>query len=108
MKRGAPLKRGAPPKRHQPIIKVRRGTARSTSDFSDEVRQDLIARSNGWCEVAVPGCAGRGTQAHHRLRRAQGGKGTLKNGLWVCRACHSFIHDHPAESFERGWLIRSS
>lgn len=102
------MKRGGAIKRRKAVVKSRRGTVRSTSDFSDVTRQDLVDRSGGWCEVAVPGCMGRGDQAHHRLRRSQGGKGTLANGLWVCRACHAYVHDHPAESYERGWLIRSA
>lgn len=41
---------------------------------------------------------------HHLVRRSQGGDNTLENGIFVCDPCHRYIHDHPEESYIRGWL----
>lgn len=38
--------------------------------------------------------------------RSQGGLGTFENGLDVCANCHSYIHEHPQEAYEQGWLVR--
>lgn len=64
-------------------------------------------RAKGRCEAgASPDCRGRGCQAHHRHMRSQGGSDDVANLLWVCEPCHTYIHGHPAESYEAGWLIR--
>jgi hypothetical protein len=31
----------------------------------------------------------------------------LPNLISVCRDCHSWIHLHPAEAYEQGWLCHS-
>ena len=51
---------------------------------------------------------------HHRLRRSAGTKAEVDqvaNLVLVCGTgtsphCHSWIHSHPDESFNDGWLIR--
>lgn len=74
-----------------------------------KARAEVAERSNGRCEAQIGGgCLGQGTQAHHKRRRSQGGKDTAENLLWVCLPCHGYIHAHPAESVEAGWLTRSS
>jgi hypothetical protein len=66
-----------------------------------EVRQ----RAHDGCEAAVPQvCRGHGSQAHHVLRRSQGGTNEPSNLLWVCLWCHEWIHRHPAEAKARGLL----
>jgi hypothetical protein len=72
-------------------------------------RDDVELRAYGRCEANTPACEPRehrGTQVHHRLRRAQGGGHELDNLLLVCDEAHEFIHQNPAASFEAGWLIR--
>ena len=45
------------------------------------------------------------SQVHEKLTRARGGDITDKeNCVALCRACHNWIHDHPAEATEEGWL----
>ena len=47
----------------------------------------------------------RSTQVHEKLTRARGGDITDKaNCVALCRACHGWIHDHPAVATEEGWL----
>jgi len=78
-----------------------------------DVRQALERRSGGVCEVAQDGCAGRATDAHHRVRKGAGGRrgaarqasDGLSNLVHACRACHSLIHSWPAASRDAGWLL---
>ncbi len=58
------------------------------------------------CEAQTSACTGRAVHVHHVLPRAHGGN-DLTPLLDVCEACHMWIHDHPAESYERGWLLHS-
>jgi 5-methylcytosine-specific restriction endonuclease McrA len=68
----------------------------------------LRARSGGFCEVrAWNRCQTLGTQVHHRKRRSQGGAHALSNCLWVCFACHTFIHMAGGKAYDQGWLVRS-
>lgn len=46
--------------------------------------------------------------AHHKLRRAQGGKNDPENLAWVCTDCHREIHDHPDDAYKEGWLVRGT
>lgn len=41
---------------------------------------------------------------HHLLPRSAGGPNTAENLIPVCFTCHRWIHDHPAASYEAGWL----
>jgi 5-methylcytosine-specific restriction endonuclease McrA len=52
-----------------------------------------------WCEV--PGGA---LDAHHVTRRSQGGKDEVGNLISVHRNCHRYIHEHPSEAKQRGFL----
>lgn len=71
-----------------------------------KIRRDVESRAGGRCEVRADGCTIRGEHAHHRLMRSQGGPDDAGNLLWVCPSCHHYVHAHPTESYERGWLIR--
>lgn len=71
-----------------------------------QARTYVESRCHGRCEAqASPDCTGRGSQAHHRLMRSQGGTDDPGNLLWTCAECHRAIHHCPAEAFERGWLL---
>ena len=52
-----------------------------------------------WCEV--PGGA---LDAHHVIRRSQGGKDEVANLVSVHRLCHRAIHDSPSAAKARGFL----
>jgi hypothetical protein len=68
-------------------------------------------RSGGRCEAcsvhSLDECNGRGDQAHHVLRRAQGGTNDPSNLRWVSTDHHAWIHANPAEARELGLLGRS-
>lgn len=58
------------------------------------------------CEAMIRGvCTGTPEAWHHRQMRSQGGKHEVVNGFAICAACHSWIHAHPSESYEHGWLV---
>lgn len=61
---------------------------------------------NAWCEAGTQVCTGRAAHRHHRRMRSQGGGNEPSNLLAVCPSCHDYIHAHPSESYERGWLLR--
>lgn len=61
------------------------------------------------CQAGIRGvCTWIATDRHHRLRRSQGGTDDAANTLDLCRACHRWIHDHPADAYELGLLARST
>lgn len=70
-------------------------------------RLEVMTRANGACEARTVACGGRGVHAHHRRLRSQGGSDDAGNLLWVCATCHTWIHGHPAASYERGWMLRA-
>lgn len=81
---------------------------KSKTEFTEAVKARVIRRSLGHCEAQLPGCWGKAVLFHHILRRSHGGEGTEENCLHLCTPCHTWIHDHPAESEARGMLTRSS
>lgn len=44
---------------------------------------------------------------HHRKMRSQGGGHTASNLLHLCFPCHTYVHEHPADSYANGWLLHS-
>lgn len=68
------------------------------------VRTEVEERSGGLCEW--PSCPEQATDLHHRLMRSRGGKHTATNLAHLCRGHHRSIHNHPAQSYESGWLIK--
>lgn len=120
------MKRSGPPKRRTPLrpkpqpprprtpVRKRRDEPRrrdreletgSDNDWSSETRREVRLRSKGVCEMA--GCNHPATEMHHRKLRAHGDH-RAANCLHLCSAHHAWIHAHPLESYERGWLVRST
>jgi WhiB family redox-sensing transcriptional regulator len=83
----------------------RRSLLRRRQKAARERRTAWTAREE-WCEAATNVCRGRASQLHHRKMRSHGGTNDPENLLAVCAWCHDYIHSHPAESYEAGWLIR--
>lgn len=99
MRRGGPLKR-TPMRRRSRRQEER---ARTLAAAADEVRR----RANGLCEARFSvECRVRGSQAHHVLRRSQGGTDDPGNLLWVCARCHAEIHLFPTNAVRHGLLGR--
>ena len=98
-----------PLRRKTPLRSRGRKAAREKPAL-DAFREALRARSGGLCEARTPACPPRrheGVHANHVRRRSQGGTHDAANGLLLCAAGHQWIHEHPAMSFERGWLART-
>jgi len=72
-------------------------------------RKAALARDEGLCRR----CSRPASHVHHRLRKGMGGeldenvKYGLANLVSLCAECHRHIHDHPAESYEAGWLLHT-
>lgn len=66
-------------------------------------RRIVAERSNGVCELCDQARAG---EWHHRLPRGRGGRWEPSNGLHLCTGCHRWVTEHPAESYDEGWLLR--
>ena len=78
--------------------------------FPPKVRQQIVERSSGRCEVMASGCTFTATAIHHR--RARGAGGTRRpdtnlpsNALCVCDACHRRIESQRTEALAAGWLV---
>jgi len=62
-------------------------------------------RSQGWCEMRVPGvCLGRAREFSHRWAEGQGGPWCASNGLASCglAGCHGWLHRNPIEAKRLG------
>lgn len=70
-----------------------------------EASERVVTRSQGRCEIRTGVCAGRASQVHHKRRRTHPEANALENLAAVCEPCHTYLHAHPAESYENGWLI---
>lgn len=79
--------------------------------FTDEVRNLIVARAKGRCEVC--GSMALYNQVHHRRPRGMGGSkdprvGSAANGLLVHPHCHSKIESQRELARENGWLVSQS
>jgi hypothetical protein len=72
----------------------------------DRARTIVMETANGMCEAVTNRCMGPAGQVHHRRGRDGELVDDLDNLLAVCYACHDYIHSHPHESYERGWMIK--
>lgn len=93
-----------------PVCDSGRPKVKATKPIPAGTRRQLRARARGQCEAAVsPDCTGRGVHAHHKAAKgAHGRDDSLSNLLYVCHRCHDHIHANPAESYERGFLERTT
>lgn len=44
-------------------------------------------------------------QLHHKKGRGRNYI-NIDTFMAVCHTCHTYIHAHPAESYEKGWMIK--
>jgi hypothetical protein len=80
-----------------------------------ERREQVLVRSQGFCEALTEDCTGWAEQVHHLAGRSGPDphrvdpvdwRAAGNNLLAVCGACHWQIHAYPAESRDSG-LMRS-
>lgn len=114
MKPGKPLVRKTPMKRTTGPARTPMKKARPKPSVPTAVRKSLAERSQGDCEMYLPGCTGAATEVSHRIKRGTGGRhGTaeelsnrLSNLLHACRECHAWCHARPAEAYDLGLILR--
>jgi anti-sigma factor RsiW len=60
------------------------------------------------CQARLAGCTRTAVDVHERLSRARGGS-ILDRSIFValCRACHTYITEHPAWAEAEGWALPS-
>ena len=104
MRRGKPLARSTKPLKRTAF----KPTPRNDYEKElDALRPLLAQRSQGRCEIGLPGCQGIAVHPHHRKRRSQGGLNELRNLLHACGHCHCWAHAHIAEAVALGILVPS-
>lgn len=81
------------------------------------IRRRFVAAQLGnvpWCEAGLKGCSIRATDVHEVIARGRGGsflpdERATKQGQKfksLCRACHSWLTDHPDEAERLGFYKR--
>lgn len=97
--------------RKTPLRQQGRKTKREQPDL-DAFRTAIAQRSRGLCELATPACpVGPHPAAHaHHVAPSDRDRGLHDpaRGLAACAVGHSYVHANPAESYQRGWLIRAT
>ena len=70
-------------------------------------RRGVFERAGGRCELMItPECTGRCEQVHHKAGRNVPDPHRLELLIGCCLHCHTYLHSHVAESYERGWMVR--
>lgn len=78
--------------------------------FPPKVRQQIVERSSGRCEVMAKDCTFTATAIHHRRPRAAGGTrrpdtNLPSNALCACDSCHRRIESLRDDARAAGWLV---
>lgn len=114
LKRTTPLARGTSELKRAPLTTDRKALPKRGKKVKADERAIARSapaarrRSGGVCEFHVRGvCTQRAVHLHHRKRREFGDHGS-KNLVDLCLECHAYVHAHPNESYEKGWLILST
>ena len=70
-----------------------------------KIRYEYLNK-NKFCQAKLPGCTVSSTDVHH-VRGGEERSETFLDAdtyMSVCRTCHNYIHEHPAEAREMGYL----
>lgn len=111
MKRSAPLRRSPLKRDGRPL--ARRTPIRARSKKQEavyRVRRRLVAELLAERPVCERCGAARSTDVHEprmRSRRPDMDITDPRECVCLCRACHTWVHTHPAEATREGWLIPS-
>jgi 5-methylcytosine-specific restriction endonuclease McrA len=89
-----------------PIAKeARQRFRRRIRGVPPDTRRQMFERDRRTCQWCLR--PGGHLDPHHRLARSHGGKDDLRTLVSAHRACHRFIHEHPAEAKTRGFIVSS-
>ena len=124
LKRKTPLRssgaiqRKEPMKRNQirrtglmgkPVRQKQSAKVRKFAHELDAITPALMERAGGRCEARIVLVCGTGPATahrhHKRLRTDPACTNTLDCLLYICQACHDWIHGHPKEAKELGLLL---
>lgn len=81
----------------------RREAPRFSTDDWEAATLSMLRRSGmrcEWCDRAL----GNQMERHHRIRRRDGGD-RLSNLVALHTACHQYVHAHPDEARDRGFIV---
>jgi 5-methylcytosine-specific restriction endonuclease McrA len=70
------------------------------SAIPTKAREVVRIRQNGQCAR----CGNTYTQLHHRQRRREGGH-AVENLVGLCGTDHKWVHAHPRQAQEQGYII---
>jgi hypothetical protein len=79
-----------------------------------DVRVALVARSNGKCEIRLPGCWDDATETSHRIKVGSGGRhgaaklahDVLSNVMDACHLCHVWVETRRAAARKLGLALK--
>ena len=86
------------PKSISPVSVKRRG---EMDEYSKKRLAFLTLHSN--CQAKLVGCSGKATDVHHKAGRVGDDYLNMNKWLAVCRTCHKFIEENPAEAKDLGF-----
>lgn len=102
MIRRTPLKRGTNPLKRTPLRRVSKKQGAKLRDYS-KIRAEFLSE-NRRCEVCVPEICRHASQDVHHSQ----GRGPYlcakETFVAACRPCHDWIHSHPGQAREAGYL----
>lgn len=81
----------------------RRDAPRWDAEDWEQANTILLARCGWRCEKCGKPIV-NSVQRHHRVKRTAGGD-RLSNILMLHEGCHQWVHAHPEEAFENGWIV---
>lgn len=64
--------------------------------------RDQYMKDHPLCEF--PFCNQPSVECHHKAGRV--GENMYKHFMAVCHTHHEYIHQHPKESYENGWMLK--
>jgi len=94
MKRSTGLKR-------TPLRKVSKKRAKQNREYS-KINRVVYLESHPTCQVCDKRSA---CDIHHKDKRSGDRLNDITMFLAVCRPCHQWIHDYPADARKQGFLV---
>lgn len=85
-----------------PFIKKQSEVGKNRTEKYNILKEEYM-NEHPTCEME--GCNSIEREIHHKGGRV--GDNLYKNFMCVCRLHHTYIHDNPKESYEKGWLLKT-
>lgn len=84
--------------KQKPIKKV--SSKRAEQNKTYKMVRAMFLNDNYYCQR----CRRPASEIHHKAGRNGERLNDVHNFMSVCRDCHQYIHAHPQESRQNGWL----